>query len=59
MKKFVKYKNYYEKLLKEGGLNKDLNLSYENKFGDSDIRIKEAYEELNIRKINLILIIIW
>ena len=50
LKKFVKYKNDYEKLLKEGGLNKELNLSYKKKFADYDIRIKEAYEELKIRK---------
>ena len=50
LKKFVKYKNDYEKLLKEGGLNKELNLSYKKKFADYDTRIKKAYEELNIRK---------
>ena len=50
LKKFVKYKNDYEKLLQEGGLNKELNLSYKKKFANYDIRIKEAYEELNIRK---------
>ena len=32
LEKFIVYKNNYEKLLKEGGLNKELNLNYRNKF---------------------------
>ena len=50
LKKIVKYKNDYEKLLKEGGLNKELNLNYKNKFSEYDTKIQKVYEDLNIRK---------
>ena len=50
LERFIKHKNNYEKHLKEGGLNKELNLNYKNKFSEYDTKIKKAYEDLNIRK---------
>ena len=50
LERFIVYKNNYEKLLKKGGLNKELNLNYKNKFSEYDTKIKKAYEDFNIRK---------
>ena len=50
MKEFIKYKSEYEKLTKEGSLNKESNLKYKKKLGKYEETLKRTYIDLNIRK---------
>ena len=50
MNDLVKYRNEYDKLIKEGHLNKELNLSYKKKIFEHEESLKKAYLVLNIRK---------
>ena len=50
MNDLVKYRNEYDKLVKEGSLNKELNLSYKKKIFDHEEALKKTYLVLNIRK---------
>ena len=47
LERFIKHKNNYEKLLKEGGLNKELNLNYKTKFSEYDTKIKMVNIKIN------------
>ena len=41
MNDLVKYRNEYDKLVKEGSLNKELNLSYKKKISDHEETLKK------------------
>ena len=57
LKNFIKHKNNYEKLVKEGGLNRELNLKYRKELSEYEELIESSFETLKLRKINILLII--
>ena len=50
LKNFIKHKNNYEKLVKEGGLNRELNLKYRKELSEYEELIKSSFEALKLRK---------
>ena len=50
LKHFIKHENNYEKLVKEGGLNRELNLKYRKELSEYEELIKSSFETLKLRK---------
>ena len=47
---FIKHKNNCEKLVKEGGLHRELNLKYRKELSEYEELIKSSFETLKLRK---------
>ena len=50
LKNFIKHKINYEKLVKEGGLSRELNLKYKKELSEYEELIKSSFETLKLRK---------
>ena len=50
LKNFIKHKNNYEKLVKEGSLNRESNWKYRKELSEYEELIKSSFETLKLRK---------